>query len=148
MHKQVKQLNTHSMKKYILILAAALTIACSSKAQTINYQTFTVILTTINTGLTTMNAYGIVPKWQAKYTAGLALATGAFQLGYGIYQAGQNATSSLNTVNITAGAVTIITNAILLYKLFRTGKSTSFNFYYSPFKNNTPQFGLRIVKHF
>lgn len=144
-------LNIDTMKKLLLILLVIPIMFCSSRAQTINYETGTIILTTINTALTTMNAYGIVPKWQAKYTAGLAIATGAFQLGYGIYEAGQETGQSLSTldvVNITAGAATIIANSFLLYKLFKTGKTTSWNIYYSPFKKNTPEFGIRIVKRF
>lgn len=140
-------LKINTMKKHLLILLAIPLMFCSSRAQTINYETGTIILTTINTALTTMNVYGIVPKWQAKYTAGLAIATGAFQLGYGIYQAGQDI-STLDVVNITAGTATIIANAYLLYKLFKTGKTTSWNIYYSPFKKNTPEFGIRIVKRF
>lgn len=136
------------MKKHLLILLAVPLIICTCKAQTVSYETGTIILTTINTALTTLNASGITPKWQTKYTEGLAILTGAGQLAYGIYQAGEDI-STLDIVNITAGAATIITNSILLYKTFHSGnKTTSWNLYYLPVEKNTLAFGIRVVKSF
>lgn len=137
------------MKKLLLILLAIQLIIGTCKAQTnVNYETVTIALTSINTALTALNASGITPKWQTKYTEGLAILTGAGQLAYGIYQAGEDI-STLDIVNITAGTATIITNSILLYKTFHSGnKTTSWNFYYSPLEKNTLALGIRFVKKF
>ena len=136
------------MKKHFLILLAIPLIIGRCEAQTtVNYETATIVLTSINTALTALNASGITPKWQTKYTEGLAILTGAAQLAYGIYEAGQDI-STLDVVNITVGTATIITNAILLYQTFHTGKTTSLNLYYSPLEKNTLALGLRFVKKF
>ena len=136
------------MKKYFFLLIAIPLLTGTCKAQTINYETGTIILTTINTTLTTLNLSGITPKWQTKYTAGLALLTGASQLAYGIYQT-RTDFATLNAVNIAAGTATIIANGILLYQLFHpTKKPISWNIQFSPVKKNNPDFGFRIVKYF
>lgn len=137
------------MKKYFFILLALSIIKSNCKAQTNSaYQTGTIIFTAVNSAITTLNLSGITPKWQTKYTAGLALLTGASQLVYGIYQTRTDFTT-LNTVNIAAGTATIITNGVLLYQLFHPKKkATSWNFYLSPLKKNNPEFGFRIVKYF
>ncbi|NTW31453.1 MAG: hypothetical protein HGB12_02315 [Bacteroidetes bacterium] len=148
------------MKKLLLFLIAIPLIIDTCKAQSsqandinlfgtnVNYQTGTILLTTINTALTTMNLAGINPKWQSKYTQGVAILTGASQLVYGIYQS-RSDFSSLNLVNIGAGTATIITNSILLYnKLKPRKKTTTWNLYYLPSKNNNFEFGFQIVKHF
>ncbi|MFH0864705.1 MAG: hypothetical protein V1904_00820 [Bacteroidota bacterium] len=136
------------MKKKLLILLAVPLIIGTCKAQTtVSYETVTIALTSFNAALTALNASGITPKWQTKYTAGLAMLTGAGQLAYGIYEAGSTMTT-LDIVNITVGTATIITNAILLYQTFHTGKTTSLNSYYTPVENNTLALGLRFVKKF
>jgi len=159
------------MKKQLLIILAILLINGTCKAQnasfklfgqTIDYQTGTLILSTINTTLTTLNLAGLNPKWQAQYTQGVAVVTGACQLGYGIYDARKEFTT-LNIVNITAGAATIIANGVLLYKTLTKGgtnltpknhgkKPTSWNLYSSPFNSpfvsNKLEFGIRVVKSF
>jgi hypothetical protein len=135
------------MKKLIIMLAIPFIIG-SCKAQTLNYETVTVALTSINTALTALNASGITPTWQTQYTAGLAMATGAAQIAYGMYTDAQSDFGTLNIVNIAAGVATLVTNGILLYQTFHTGKTTSLNFYYSPLKKNTVGFGIRFVKTF
>jgi hypothetical protein len=143
------------MKTRLLILLTIPLLMGVCKAQNnvnlfganINYQSGTILLTSINTVLTTLNASGINPKWQSQYTHGLAVVTGAAQLAYGIYQAGSKF-GTLDIVNITAGAATMITNAVLLYKnYYAGGKKTTWNIYYSPFDTKGPELGLRIVQH-
>jgi hypothetical protein len=137
------------MKKYFLILFAIPLLMGTCNAQSNSaYQTGTIIFTAVNSAITTLNLSGITPKWQTKYTAGLALITGASQLAYGIYQTRTDFTT-LNTVNIAAGTATIITNGILLYQLFHPKKkATSWNIIFSPVNKNSPDFGFRIVKYF
>ncbi len=158
------------MKKQLLICLAIALIIVTANAQStqnvgfklfgekIDYETATIALTTINTTLTTLNLAGITPKWQSQYIQGVAVATGACQLGFGIWQARNNFTT-LNLVNITAGTATIITNGFLLYKTFTGGstptkndgkKSSSWNIYSSPLPltNNKQEIGIRLVKSF
>jgi len=137
------------MKKYFLILIAIPFIIGTCKAQSNSaYQTGTIIFTAFNSTLTALNLSGITPKWQQKYTQGIALITGASQLAYGIYQTRTNF-FTLNAINIAAGTATVITNGILLYQLFHpTKKKTSWNLYISPVKKNNPEFGFRVVKYF
>ncbi len=146
------------MKKIIFILLAFALIMGKSKAQTnnnnvfganVNYQTGTIILTSVNAVLTALNASGITPKWQTQYVHYSALATGAIQVAYGLYKSGANL-STLNLVNIGAGSATIITNAILLYTSFFNGgkKKTSWNIIVSPVQGNGAEYGVRVVKYF
>jgi hypothetical protein len=160
------------MKKFILSVALVLFV-CFSHAQTagfkvfgeeITYETGTVVLSSINATLTALNLAGLTPKWQQQYTQGVAIATGAAQLGYGIWDARKEFTT-LNLVNITAGTATIITNSILLYKTLTKGPvkkknngggggkgPASFNIYsapiYSPYKTNSTEFGIRLSRSF
>jgi len=145
------------MKTRLLIFLAISFMLGTCKAQTnnvnlfgstINYQTGTAIMTTVNTVLTTLNASGVTPKWQAQYTAGVALVTGGVQLAYGIYKAGSSF-GTLNVVNMTAGVATIVTNSILLYQYFHSGgkKKTSFNIYINPNGiGNSTEYGFTVVK--
>jgi hypothetical protein len=142
------------MKKLFILIIFAITTG-KSNAQTnnffgsnINYQTGTIVLTTINATLTSMNLAGLGPKWQSEYTLGASLVTGACQLAYGIYNTGSNL-SSLDLVNISAGTATLVANAIKFYQtLYSKKKTTSWNLFYAPGKNNCPEFGICIVKHF
>ncbi len=158
------------MKKQFFLFLAISFILVSSKAQNagfkvfgeeIDYQSATIALTTINTALTTLNTVGITPKWQSKYISGVAIATGAVQLGLGIYDARKSFTS-LNIVNMTAGAATIITNSYLLYKTFTKGSTntspnkkkgkqpSSWNLYSSPLPllDNKMEVGIRFTRNF
>ena len=148
------------MKKHILFLLSLSLIIGVCQAQglqtkgfnlgntSINYQTATIALTVINSALVSMNAAGIHPGWQAQYTQGIGILTGAFQLAYGlINSSGSN--QALNLVNDGVGAATLITSAIQFYNTFHPHrKSTSWNIYYSPLKKNNPGFGIRVVKRF
>ena len=149
------------MKKQLLIFLTTILIIHTSNAQktsndvkvigtTINYETGTLILTAINSTLTTLNLAGINPKWQPQYVQGVAIATGVCQLGYGIWQT-RSDFATLNLVNITAGTATIITNGILLYNTLNPGKKLfSWNLYSAPIPNkmNKLEFGVKLVKKF
>jgi len=131
-----------------MLLALPLIMGTCRAQSNAAYQTGTIIFTAVNSAITTLNLSGITPKWQTKYTAGLAVVTGASQLAYGIYQT-RTDFATLNAVNIAAGTATVITNGILLYQLFHpTKKKTSWNLFISPLKKNNPEFGFRVVKYF
>jgi hypothetical protein len=147
--------NNFMKKQFVILLSMFIIIgACNAQSSqtngflgtNINYETGTATLSAINAVLTTLNASGVHPAWQSKYTQGVAVLTGAGQLAYGIYNAGKKI-SSLDIVNITAGTATIITNSILLYKTFHPKKkATAWNIYFSPSKNNNIEFGFHLVK--
>lgn len=160
------------MKKQLIIFSILVLLFINCRAQSnpytgisiwgqkINYETGTLLLSSINATLTTLNLAGVTPKWQSQYMQGVAIATGACQLGYGIWQTRSDFTS-LNLVNISAGTATIITNSIMLYKTLKGGgtskpksggktNTTQFNIYNSPmpFLANKQEVGIRFIKSF
>jgi hypothetical protein len=151
------------MKKQLLILWAIFLIVGSSNAQSsqsgTNYETGTVIFSTINAALTAMNTSGIYPAWQTEYTQGIGVITGLAQVAYGIYaQAGSGSNkSTLNIINYTVGSAAAITNAIAFFSTLnggkkkpapKTEKKTSWNIYYAPINMNNYAIGISLVKHF
>ena len=149
------------MKKYFLILWTTFLIIdiCNAQnSQSNNYQAGTVIFTTINAVLTTMNTSGIFPKWQTEYAQGIGVITGLAQVAYGIYaQAGSNK-STLNIINYAVGSAAAVTNAIAFFTTLSSGnkkqsepnkgKKTTWNIYYAPIKMNNYAIGLSVTKHF
>jgi hypothetical protein len=129
----------------------------------INYESATLLISSVNATLTTLNLAGITPSWQSQYLQGVAIATGACQLGLGIWQIRSDFTS-LNLVNITAGTATIITNSYLFYKTLKKGgtntnkggkggggkKGSTWNLYSAPtqLNYNKLEVGVRLTLSF
>jgi len=116
------------MKKQLLILWAIFLIVGSSNAQSsqsgTNYETGTVIFSTINAAINGNEYIRIYPAWQTEYTQGIGVITGLAQVAYGIYaQAGSGSNkSTLNIINYTVGSAAAITNAIAFFSTLNGGK--------------------------
>jgi hypothetical protein len=170
----VLKIKKKDMKRVLLFLVFLTLSGFMFKAQSqnsgfklggteINYETATLVLSSVNATLTTLNLAGITPKWQSQYMQGVAIATGACQLGLGIWQIRSDFTS-LNLVNITAGTATIITNSYLFYKTLTKGgtntkkggkggggkKGSTWNLYSAPtqLNYNKLEVGVRLTMSF